>query len=707
MPLARLDLTEEPIAEATRSSRPAHAASSCIPARRPSTSTTRGSPRSSRWRPSAASRCSSTAVGATTDRRGPGGVVARLPGPHLILAHAASSTRRARGPPLRAARASSSTRPVEPARPHRPLRRFIVRSRPSSPPIPVRPPPGSLLLALRCAQISGCSDAVRSAGVLGGSARRGSSAVEAAAGPLGSPRAGLRRFRAAADLPTVRGLPLDVHPAALAAARGTHRRAGAGAWTPATTLEQAGVSAEQLRELIIAARPVRSLYSDVDGTTVLAPGARPSGCSISPTSSRFFPMPDPRVNGTTTRSSTRRTLAGGRPPRRPRPHGHEGRLRRGALRRLHSPAGRCAGAVLHHARAHGRRPRGDDDRRPARGIPSSPRSSAPTRSSAGSARPARSSRPPRSSRRMPTRRTEEIRPAGSPATSAAAAPIRASRRRSPAGAADQVREGGRGPLRGGLDARRRGRARPVAGRPGDVVGRDAPRLDGFEKARGEARYTADVQLPGMLHTALLHSPHARSRVRRIDLAPAEAAPGVLAAIGPGEVDGVGEEADFEGYVVAAVAAETLEQAEAAVRLDRDRLGGARAAARPQGWRSSAGLLVSESRRYQRGDYERGLAEADAVVESDYVTQTLNHNSMETHQCVCHWRGGRGRRLPLDASHLDGPQRARGRAGAARGQGAGDLRVHGRGLRLPRPGSTAHCCSPPSSLAARDGPCTAP
>ena len=51
-----------------------------------------------------------------------------------------------------------------------------------------------------------------------------------------------------------------------------------------------------------------------------------------------------------------------------------------------------------------------------------------------------------------------------------------------------------------------------------------------------------------------------------------------------------------------------------------------------------GSLVSESRRYERGDYERGLAEADAVVESDYVTQTLNHNSMETHQCVCHWRG---------------------------------------------------------------------
>ena len=32
--------------------------------------------------------------------------------------------------------------------------------------------------------------------------------------------------------------------------------------------------------------------------------------------------------------------------------------------------------------------------------------------------------------------------------------------------------------------------------PGAVVGRDAPRLDGYEKARGEARYTGDIKLPG-------------------------------------------------------------------------------------------------------------------------------------------------------------------------------------------------------------------
>jgi xanthine dehydrogenase YagR molybdenum-binding subunit len=173
--------------------------------------------------------------------------------------------------------------------------------------------------------------------------------------------------------------------------------------------------------------------------------------------------------------------------------------------------------------------------------------------------------------------------------------------------------------------------------PGDVIGRDAPRLDGLEKARGEARYTADVQLPGMLHTALLHSPHARSKVLRIDLAAAAAAPGVLAAIGPGEVEGVGDEADFEGYAVAAVAAETLDQAEAAVKLIEIEWEELEPLLDPQE-AVRRGSLVSDSNTYERGDYERGLAEADAVVEADYWTQTLNHNSMETHQCVCAWRG---------------------------------------------------------------------
>ena len=45
--------------------------------------------------------------------------------------------------------------------------------------------------------------------------------------------------------------------------------------------------------------------------------------------------------------------------------------------------------------------------------------------------------------------------------------------------------------------------------PLEVVGRPAARVDGHARARGEVEYTADVQLPGMLHTAVLRSPRAR------------------------------------------------------------------------------------------------------------------------------------------------------------------------------------------------------
>jgi CO/xanthine dehydrogenase Mo-binding subunit len=170
-----------------------------------------------------------------------------------------------------------------------------------------------------------------------------------------------------------------------------------------------------------------------------------------------------------------------------------------------------------------------------------------------------------------------------------------------------------------------------------VVGRDATRIDGLERARGEAPYTADLRFPGMLHAAVLRSPYARANVRRIDLEPARRAPGVRAVVGPGDVPVLTDEPRYPGHAVAAVAADTVRQAQEAVRLievewevlepllDPDE-----AVAR--------GELVEEARRYERGDLERGLAEADVIVEAEYRTQTLLHNAMETHQSICRWRG---------------------------------------------------------------------
>jgi CO/xanthine dehydrogenase Mo-binding subunit len=170
-----------------------------------------------------------------------------------------------------------------------------------------------------------------------------------------------------------------------------------------------------------------------------------------------------------------------------------------------------------------------------------------------------------------------------------------------------------------------------------TVGRPATRVDGLARARGEARYTQDIKLPGMLHAAVLRSPHARARVKQIDLKPALEARGVLAAIGPDDLDVLTEEANYEGEAVAAVVAETAGQARAAL------------SAIEVEWEQLEPLLdvdealrresfLNDPKRYERGDVERGLAEADAVVEAEYRTQSVLHNALETHQTICEWEG---------------------------------------------------------------------
>jgi len=171
--------------------------------------------------------------------------------------------------------------------------------------------------------------------------------------------------------------------------------------------------------------------------------------------------------------------------------------------------------------------------------------------------------------------------------------------------------------------------------PLEVVGRPATRDDGLVRARGEAVYTADLKLNGMLYAAVLRSPHARARVTRIDLAPALARPGVHAAIGPHDLDLLVDECNYQGAPIAAVCADTLAEAEAAlaaIELEYDELepllDSDEAVAR--------GSVMGDPRVRSRGDTERGLEEADVVLSGEFRTSVVLHNSMETHQSVVQW-----------------------------------------------------------------------
>jgi CO/xanthine dehydrogenase Mo-binding subunit len=112
-----------------------------------------------------------------------------------------------------------------------------------------------------------------------------------------------------------------------------------------------------------------------------------------------------------------------------------------------------------------------------------------------------------------------------------------------------------------------------------AVGKPTGAVEGAEKVTGGLRYTADVTPPGTQWVKVLRSPHPHARIRSIDTSKAAALPGVaIVATGadfPNAYVGtrmrdmpvlaIGK-VRFVGDMVAAVAAESVEIAEAAVAL---------------------------------------------------------------------------------------------------------------------------------------------
>ena len=62
----------------------------------------------------------------------------------------------------------------------------------------------------------------------------------------------------------------------------------------------------------------------------------------------------------------------------------------------------------------------------------------------------------------------------------------------------------------------------MAVEPLNTVGHDVPRVDAYERVTGNAPYTRDIKLPGMLYARVLRSTVPHARIRRIDTSKAEA-----------------------------------------------------------------------------------------------------------------------------------------------------------------------------------------
>ncbi|MCK4570978.1 xanthine dehydrogenase family protein molybdopterin-binding subunit, partial [Candidatus Bipolaricaulota bacterium] len=110
------------------------------------------------------------------------------------------------------------------------------------------------------------------------------------------------------------------------------------------------------------------------------------------------------------------------------------------------------------------------------------------------------------------------------------------------------------------------------------VGKPIARADAVDKVTGAAQYTHDLCLPGMLHTALILSPHASARIVSINTEKAKQLPGVRAVLtGKGLCYQLGlymqdkcilarDVVRYQGEAVVAIAADTFDIAKAACNL---------------------------------------------------------------------------------------------------------------------------------------------
>ena len=210
-----------------------------------------------------------------------------------------------------------------------------------------------------------------------------------------------------------------------------------------------------------------------------------------------------------------------------------------------------------------------------------------------------------------------------------------------------------------------------------VVGTRPIRHDGWDKVLGRALYGADVKLPGLVHGAVLRSPHAHARIVKIDTAKAEQMPGVLAVMTGGDMPvaaskvlDLGEEvtnaifasdrvmargkAVFNGHPVAAVAAvdhntalEALSLIEVTYEVLRPVVT-VEAAMAPGAPMVHEGLVgndvgervehtnVAEHIRYEVGDPEAGFAEAATIVEHECRVSRAHQGYIEPQNATALW-----------------------------------------------------------------------
>ena len=199
-----------------------------------------------------------------------------------------------------------------------------------------------------------------------------------------------------------------------------------------------------------------------------------------------------------------------------------------------------------------------------------------------------------------------------------------------------------------------------------IVGKRTPRIDAYERVSGQAQYTGDIQLPGMLYARVLRSPHPHAKIVSIDTSKAERLPGVKAVVHHGNAQIpwssgghthrrfiFNNPVRYVGDAVAAVAATDRHIAEEALGLieikyeklphvldANEALKPDAPKITPEGNLSVGKGAFSAPIEESWGDLEKGFKEADQIFEDTYISKHVNNAQLERRVSVAKWEAGK-------------------------------------------------------------------
>ena len=204
---------------------------------------------------------------------------------------------------------------------------------------------------------------------------------------------------------------------------------------------------------------------------------------------------------------------------------------------------------------------------------------------------------------------------------------------------------------------------PLARHKHGLIGAPISRIDGPLKVAGQARFAAEIPMPGLTHAALHYATIAKGRISAIDTSAAQTSPGVVLVMthlnappmkapppfgtGPKAAGGDSiapmqdDRIHWNGQPVALVLAETLEQAEHAqslIRISYEAEPGMTSLAAAKAAGTELGLFQGEKLKLDVKDAERLLADAPHRVDGVYRTPPYNHNPIELHAATLAWDG---------------------------------------------------------------------